>query len=204
VVTDHGATRELAESLTEGVRRHLDDLARRLPEAALVLQVDEPSLPAVLAGEVPTASGWGSVRSVESSVVEQTLSGLLSVAQTSVVHCCAPAAPLRLFGDAGADALAVDGTTLTAADLDALGEAIDGGLAVLLGVVPGMDTSITVAGVVERVERLWQTLGFARSQLPESLVLTSACGLAGASPAYARRVMSVLRDAAAKLAEESA
>ena len=203
VVTDHGATRELAESLTEGVRRHLADLARRMPRAAVVLQVDEPSLPSVLAGEVPTPSGWGSVRAVAADVVEQTLGSLLSVAETSVVHCCAPHAPLNLFRDAGADALAVDAALLDASMLDALGEAIDSGRAVFLGVVPAVDTPLSVDQVTERVERFWQALGFARSRLPEALVLSTACGMAGASPGYARRAMSVLRDCGRKLAEES-
>ena len=34
VVSDHGATRDLAESLAEGLRTHLADLARRLPSAS--------------------------------------------------------------------------------------------------------------------------------------------------------------------------
>src|SRR5207253_557714 len=73
VVTDHGAPRELAESLAEGLRRHLADVARRAPSAKIVLQLDEPSLPAVLDGQVPTPSGWGTVRSVGPNIVEQTL-----------------------------------------------------------------------------------------------------------------------------------
>src|SRR5262245_31527073 len=54
---DHGAVRDLADSLTEGLRGHVADVARRVPGATVLLQIDEPSLPAVLAGRVPTESG---------------------------------------------------------------------------------------------------------------------------------------------------
>ena len=60
VLSDHGARRELAQALAEGVRAHVRDVRRRLPGAErLVVQVDEPALAAVLGGQVPTASGFG-------------------------------------------------------------------------------------------------------------------------------------------------
>ena len=65
MLADHGARRELAASLAEGVREHVAEIARRVPGAQVVLQIDEPSLPTVLAGGVPTISGWGRLRSVE-------------------------------------------------------------------------------------------------------------------------------------------
>ena len=67
VLTDHGARRELAQALAEGVRVHLADVQRRVPGAELVLQVDEPALPFVLAGQVPTASGFSRHRSVHAA-----------------------------------------------------------------------------------------------------------------------------------------
>ena len=44
------------------------------------------------------------------------------------------------------------------------------------------------------IRTLWSALGFAAEQLPESLVPTPACGLAGAAPEHVRAVLSVLRD----------
>ncbi|MEZ5194580.1 MAG: hypothetical protein R2734_20290 [Nocardioides sp.] len=41
------------------------DVRRRLASRRLVVQVDEPTLPAVLGGRVPTASGYGRHRSVD-------------------------------------------------------------------------------------------------------------------------------------------
>lgn len=54
VLADRGARRDLAQSLAQGTADLLAELAARLPQADLVLQVDEPALPSVLAGAVPT------------------------------------------------------------------------------------------------------------------------------------------------------
>ena len=63
VITDSGALREFAASLGEGLRVHADELSRRLGTRVLV-QLDEPSLPDVLAGGIPTPSGYGTVAAV--------------------------------------------------------------------------------------------------------------------------------------------
>ena len=205
VVSDHGATRDLAESLTEGLRLHLEDVQRRVPGAQLVLQLDEPSLPAVLGGRVGTPSGWGTVRSVAANVAEQTLGDVLAVAGAGhrIVHCCAADAPLGVMRAAGADALAVDAAHIGARQLDALGEAVDAGLAVLYGVVPSTDSRITAATVASRVEGFWNQLGFDRGRLAHAVVPTPACGLAGASPAYARTALELLREVGRRLVQDT-
>src|SRR5690242_2152804 len=71
MLRDEGAVRDLVASLAEGLRIHLADATARLPGAQLVLQLDELSLPAVLAGQVPTESGFGTLRAVEPAVVRQ-------------------------------------------------------------------------------------------------------------------------------------
>ncbi len=58
VLGDRGARRDLAQSLASGVRGLVADVERRLPGVEVLLQVDEPSLPAVLAGGVPTEGGY--------------------------------------------------------------------------------------------------------------------------------------------------
>lgn len=205
VVSDPGATRDLAESLAEGLRGHLDELQRRVPGARLVLQLDEPSLPAVLGGRVPTPSGYGTVRAVEASRVEQTLRDVLGVAGDGgrVVHCCARDVPIRLMREAGADALSVDAALLTSKSYDALGEAVDAGLALWLGVLPGTDAAVSLDEARSAVQRLWSALGFARSAAAETVVATPACGLAAATPRYVRRALSLLRDVGAALRDDA-
>jgi methionine synthase II (cobalamin-independent) len=205
VLTDLGALRDLAESLTEGVRQHLAELAARLPGTELVLQVDEPALPAVLAGQVPTPSGYGTVRAVPPPLAESTLAGVLSVAPAGarMVHCCATEVPYRLLRAAGADALSVDAGLVADSQLDELGEHLDAGGSLWLGVLPGADAPVSLADSRATLRRLWSKLGFPAGLLAERVVVTPSCGLAGASPAYLRTAMAILRDTAKALAEES-
>ncbi|HZC69755.1 MAG TPA: methionine synthase [Jatrophihabitans sp.] len=196
MVGDYGAARDLAESLTEGLQAHLDELRRRLPEATLVLQLDEPSLPAVLAGAVPTPSGYGTVRAVEASVVEQTLRDVLGIVPEGarVVHCCAPDVPIGVLRDAGADAISLDLLHLDAPHYDLLGESVDAGVSLWLGVLPSVDAPVSFDAARAAVRELWTALGFPLSQLAAAVVATPACGLAGASADHARTVLKTLRD----------
>ena len=194
VVSDHGATRDLAESLTEGLRKHLIDLRRRLPRARLVVQVDEPSLPAVIGARVPTPSGYGTARGVEATLVAQRLEALLAVIPDGarVVHCCAADVPLALLREAGANALSFDPSVIGTRQDDAIGEAVEAGVSLWLGVLPGVDAPISVELARKPIAELWSNLGFAGDRLGAGVVPTPRCGLAGASPAYARRVLGIL------------
>ena len=205
-VSDPGALRDVAASLAEGVAVHLAEVAKRVPGARLVLQLDEPSLPTVLAGALPTVSGYGTVRAIEASVAEQLLRDVLDVAEPGarVVHCCAADAPIDLLRATGADAIALDAALLAAGSYDALGEALEAGVSLWLGVLPGTDSAVTLDAVRATVDRLWSRLGFARAELARRLVPTPACGLAGASPAYVRRALSLLRDVGQAFLDESA
>lgn len=206
VVSDHGATRDLAESLTDGLRTHLAEVQRRVPAAELVLQLDEPSLPAVIGGRVATPSGYGTVRAVDRSVVETTLANVLAVADDGgrVVHCCAPDVPIELIRAAGANAVSLDVATRSSAQNDALGEALDAGVSLWLGVVPATDAPIDLDGARDAVRKLWTELGFAPAEAAARVVPTPACGLAGASTPYVRRVLSILRDLGQALLDDSA
>jgi methionine synthase II (cobalamin-independent) len=202
VLSDHGARRELAQALAEGVREHLGDVRRRVPGAELLLQVDEPSLPGVLAGQVPTASGFGRHRSVKPPMASEALEWVLTAAAetSTVVHCCAAEPPIGLLRGAGAGGVSVDLGVLAAGAYDELATALDEGAEVLLGVLPSTGSaSPATKPVVERVLRLLDMLGFDPQEVAGQLVLTPACGLAGASAAYARAALRAVREAAAEI-----
>ncbi|MEH0818688.1 MULTISPECIES: methionine synthase [unclassified Micromonospora] len=205
MLRDPGAVRDLAGSLAEGLRRHVEAVAARLPQASVLLQLDEPSLPAVLAGRVPTESGFGAHRPVESELARALLRGVIDTAGVpTVVHCCAPDVPLELIRSAGAAGVALDLALVT--DLDPLGEVIDAGLGLFAGAAPTLPPSAgrapTSAEVADRVRTLWDRLGFPRRRLAEQVVITPACGLAGATGGYARAVLAACRDAGRRLHED--
>ncbi|GLX22190.1 methionine synthase [Streptomyces lavendulae] len=203
VLQDPGACRDLAASLAEGLRDHLADVRKRVPGAEIVLQYDEPSLTAVLRGRVRSASGYRTYRAVDRQVVESTLRDLFAVHDGEVVvHSCAPEVPFALLHRAGATGVSFDFSLLTEREDDAIGEAVEGGLKLFTGVVPGTDAPLSdPGGSVMGVRKLWRRLGLAPGTLAESVVVTPSCGLAGASPAYARAAQAHCVRAARSLAD---
>ncbi|MFJ5062476.1 methionine synthase [Streptomyces nigra] len=203
-LSDPGACRDLAASLAEGLREHLAEVGRRVPGARLVLQLDEPSLVAVLRGQVRTASGYRTHRAVDRQIVEATLRDVVGVHGDGpvVVHSCAPDVPFALLRRAGAAAVSFDLSLLTERDDDAIGEAVEGGTRLFAGVVPGTDAPLSdPAGSVMGVRTLWRRLGLSPGLLAETVTITPACGLAGASPDYARRALAHCVQAARSLAD---
>lgn len=202
-LVDAGAVRDLTASLAEGVAAHVSDVRRRLPHATVLLQLDEPSLPGVLAGTVPTASGFSRIRSVEPPVAEDALRRVIDTAGVfPIVHCCAPRVPYGLLRAAGARAVSLDARH--ARDEDAIGAAVEAGTGFLIGVVPGTDTRLPKPErSVAPVRELWRRLGFSPRSLAESVVLTPSCGLAGATPSYVRSALRHCREAG-KILRESA
>jgi hypothetical protein len=203
-LSDPGACRDLAGSLAEGLRVHLEDVRRRIPGAQIVLQLDEPSLVAVLRGQVPTASGYRTNRAVDRQIAEATLRDVVGVngGGPVVVHSCAPDVPFALLRRAGVSAISFDFSLLTERDDDAIGEAVEGGTRLFAGVIPGVDVPLSdPAGSVMGVRTLWRRLGLRPGLLAEAVTLTPSCGLAGASPDFARKALAHCVRAARSLAD---
>ncbi|MFN8077110.1 MAG: methionine synthase [Kineosporiaceae bacterium] len=214
-VVDPGACRDLAASLAEGVSRHVADVRRLVPGAQVVVQLDEPSLPGVLAGALPTASGFGRLRAVDRGIAEQALRDVLDAARaagavTTVGHCCAPDVPLGLLARTGTQAVSVDVGLLGVPGWEAVAELHERGIGLWAGVVATSGTPRPAppyappapAAVADLVWSRWRALGLPATGL-DSVVLTPACGLAGATPVWARAVLTRLREAAAVLAERA-
>lgn len=197
VLTDRGALREFAASLTEGLAVHVAELGARTG-ARVVVQLDEPSLPAALAGRLSTPSGLGTVAAVEPADAETVLRDVLkAVPAPRIVHCCAGNPPVRLFAAAGVDAVSLDVSLVSDGSLtDQLGEFWDGGGTLLLGLVPPTDPGrqVTLRELAEPALRLVDRLGFGRELLATQALPTPGCGLAGASPGWARRALTFCSD----------
>ncbi|WP_326569125.1 methionine synthase [Amycolatopsis rhabdoformis] len=203
VLTDRGALRDFTSSLLDGLARHVAELKARIG-APIVVQLDEPSLPAVLAGGLSTPSGYGNVAAVPEPEARELLATMIEgvraiTEQPVIVHCCAPKPPLALLRGAGADAIAFDVTLLgkaSAETLDAIGETWDSGTSLFLGLVPATEpgTPPTLKDVAGPAFRLVDRLGFNRSILAERAVPTPTCGMAGATNEWMRRALALTRD----------
>jgi methionine synthase II (cobalamin-independent) len=208
VLSDHGARRELAQALAEGLGDHVADVRRRLPGVdRLVVQVDEPALAAVLGGKVPTASGWGRHRTVHppeaSAALGWVLSAISAAGAEPWVHSCAPGTPLDLLRTSGARGLSVDLKATSAADHDVLAEALEAGESVVLGVVPSQESGAepTEKHVTESVLRWLDMVGLDPATVGGTLVISPACGFAGASQGWSRRALALLRVSARNLTD---
>src|SRR5436190_1254181 len=123
--------------LAEGVAAHVAEVRKRVPSATVVLQLDEPSLPTVLAGAVPTASGLNRITEIDDDAAAARLRAVLSAAGgPGLVHCCAPAVPFPVIKAAGAAAAGFDLGLLRRGEEDSLAEAVESGLGLLTGVIP--------------------------------------------------------------------
>lgn len=205
VLSDPGATWDLAESLAEGVRAHLADVHRLVPGADLTLQLDEPSLPTVLLGRVRSESGYRVLPAPEAGRVEVVLRSVVDAARdggagTTVVHCCGDRPPLDLLRRTGADAVAVDLALLGSTDWDRVAELVESGTRLWAGVLPTDGRPTAYEHVVDRLGTRWHELGLPPQSL-NSLTLTPACGLGGADPQLARDITVRSVEVARALAE---
>lgn len=200
VISDPGAARDVLQSLADTVVEQLAQAARLVPGAELIVQWDEPALPAVLAGRLPTASGFGTVRAVDDSVVRDGLIRLTETvaaqAHSQVLHCCAPDVPVSLVRQVAALGLALDTSLAGTAQWDAIAESVESGRQLWAGLVPTDATASTAFHqVVGPFVEQWRRLGLETAKL-EQVVVTPACGLAGSEPAGASRIGRLTVDAA--------
>ena len=136
-LADPGLVNDIASSLAEGARLHVAEVAKRVPGATLLVQLDEPSLPAVAHGGIPTPSGLSRVREVDEEVLRAKLREVLAATRAyTIVHCCASGYPFEIITGAGANAVSFDLSLLKHREYDKLAETVEGGSGLLIGALP--------------------------------------------------------------------
>jgi methionine synthase II (cobalamin-independent) len=210
VLGDHGARRDLAQALVEGARAHAADVRRRLPDADVIVQVDEPSLPAVLAGVLPTSSGLNRHRPVSrqeaAEALEWLAAGLSADGLEVVAHCCAADLPVAVFAETSVRALSFDLGAVSSDLNEGMAQWVDDGRSLWPGVVPASDpvgAAPTPTDITRRLISWWSDLGRQDVAALPDTVVTPACGLAGASPTWARTALETARTVARNLSVEA-
>ncbi|MGA7134848.1 MAG: methionine synthase [Mycobacterium sp.] len=197
-ITDLGAVHDIAASLAEGVATHRASLSRRL-DTPVVVQFDEPSLPAAVAGRLTGVTTLSPVAAIDETLATTLLDTCAAAAGAEVsVHSCATALPWKVLQRSNISAVSVDAGTLEAADLDAIAEFVESGRVVVLGVVSSSTPTRlpAVEEVAAAVVAITDRLGFSRSVLRDRIGITPACGLAAATPPWARTAIGLARRAA--------
>ncbi|MEU2030216.1 methionine synthase [Nocardia amamiensis] len=204
VLTDSGAVRDLSESLAEGLAQHVADVRKRLG-AQVVLQLDEPSATAVLDGSLSGVSVLNTVRALPEPEALALLDTVITGQSAPVlVHTCAEPPALGLLRRSAAAAIGFDLNTIGTRELDEIGETLEAGKQLVLGVVPTRvpATRVTWRDYAEPGVRLIDRLGFARRTLAQRVAVSPACGLAGGSLEWGRRALRLTSEVARAYAEE--
>ncbi len=205
---DAGARREIYASLAAGAA----DLVRRTAAVArgavVEVQLDEPEADAVLAGRIPTASGYRTLRAVPRQEATDAWAGL----HRAVRAAGADRLVLRVPGgddvlDAAlsspADTLGLPFGAVTDAQWERLAEAVESGRRLWAGIlVPGA-TVPQVSALVAAVVDPWRRVGLPDTALA-GLTVTSLEGLSGLTPAAARQALTRLVGAAEALTQLAA
>lgn len=225
---DYGARRDIAQSLAAGLALHAARVSAAVPGARLTLQIDEPDVAAALAGTIPTASGYRTLRAVPATELRQTWSEFVAVAHaagfTNVVLNLARTEESRAVAanttvevniessawrsalttalESGVDAVALPLHGLDTGHWEKLAEAIENGVGVWAGTVPvsggGIPPSYSV--LLERIMRPWRGLGLDESRLNQ-LRITPEGQLAELGPSQAQRVVARALEVADALTE---
>lgn len=221
---DHGARRDVAESLAAGLPAHIARVQAAVPGAELTLQIDEPDVARALAGTIPTVSGYRTLRSIPGAEVRHTWTALVAAAREAgiarvainlavesvrpgeVASAEAEAAAwrtaLELALACGVDAVALPLAGLDTGHWELLAGAVESGTGVWAGTVPVRAGRLppSHAALVERIMRPWQGLGLAASLL-NRLRITPETGLAGVPPQQARAILDRTLEAARALTD---
>lgn len=198
---DYGARRDIAASLAAGVGSYLSRVASAVPGAKLVVQIDEPDIAAVLAGTIPTSSGYRTLRAVGGHEVTESWQLLIAALRAAgavevVIAVPEVEAPIERILTAGADGVAVPLQALTSRQWEQLAGAVEAGKRVWAGVLDtNGGTSPKVAEAVESVWRPWHQMGLPASSLG-SVRVTPAGELDGLTPAAATGVLGRLTQVA--------
>jgi hypothetical protein len=213
--TDDGARRDLAVSLAEGLTGHIADLRRRLPSADLLVQVDESALPICLNAELPTASGFARVRALPVEEARRSLVACTSVIHAagarSVLHCAHTAPPVQILLDSGASALSLDLSSLLPSNSsageavsvdDAMGAALEAGVALFAAVVPTTDPVSAQRSSVDLVRTVTTRWGLPLDRISHQVVVLPVAGLAASTRDEAAAVYRAAVQVAASLRDD--
>jgi hypothetical protein len=218
-LADPGLVADLTASLAEGLAAHVAEVAKRVPGATIIVQVDEPSLTAVSRGTIPTASGLSRVRVPDEEFLRERLRQVTTAtSHYTVVHSCSRDVAFGIIKGAGADGLSLDISQLRSQDYDELAEAAEAGRGLFLGYTerpaaaqpgppqagatrPGSAAPGPGRGTADAIAALWRRLTLPPARLTRQVVVTPSCGLAGYSPAQARDELRRCAEAARILPE---
>lgn len=176
-ISDHGARRDIIAAYAYGVREHVDRLARITGVQSLTVQLDEPLFADVLDGNIKTASGYRTLRSIPRSEVRGSYEEFFKVlCDDGPQHRIQTLLNLPtgddrwiermdLLTQAGTTQVVIDPQDLNHRKWERVAGFVEGGGRVFMQV---LTPALRAPGVVEAVNtilRPWRQLGLSDGQL---------------------------------------
>ena len=205
---DVGARREITESLAAGAADLITRIGTMAPGALVQVQLDEPEIADILAGGVPTASGYRTLRAVADQEAADAWDAVAAAvrdagAGTVAVSFPADRAPLDVLATSTLTAAALPVAGLSMAQWEQLAVHLEAGGELWAGIVPRPGAVPGVSALAAAVLTPWRMLGLPLNRLAQ-LRLTPDTGLDGVSPSAAATVLRRLTQAADALNQEMA
>ncbi|CAM3704660.1 hypothetical protein TSST111916_01730 [Tsukamurella strandjordii] len=202
VPRDRGALRDIADSLAEGLAQHVADLRRRCG-AEVIVQLDEPSMSAVVGGTVPALTRLDPIRGVPAPEAAELLARVCAAVDAPVLlHLCGPI-EWDVVRRVPIDGALLDVTRLGVADYEGFGTLAEASTVVGLGLVPATGTQRLDPESLARIAiRLYDEIGLPRRALAGATV-TPECGLSGAPDDRVRPILGACKTIAGVLGEAS-
>ena len=193
-LADRGAVDHLADALTAAAIEHVADLRRRVPGASqIVVQLDEPGLPAVVDGRIGTASGLSRYAAVDPQVAGRILGRVIAGIEGAFVgvHCCTADPPIGLLREAGAAFVSVDLLRVRTEADESLGSLLESGAGLIAGAVPSVgEGRLSDTAASAPIRALLDRLGLNDPASVALVAVSPTCGLSGASPSWARTALA--------------
>lgn len=201
-VSDPGLCRDLSSALADAVAALVAEFRSRLPQARIVVQLDEPALPAAVGGLLPRTSGWGRWEPVPEHQAETWLGASVDAIRAAsaepAVHCCGPDVPAlwSIAGGAGVRLISVPVPEVPDED-HPLGQWLDSGRAWIAGIdAVSSSPEAEWQRVLQALDRIGITSGTLGEELRDRLAFSPECGLASLTVPAAVRALGAVEQTA--------
>lgn len=211
VLRDHGARRDLVESMADGIAEHVRAMRQAVDGREIVVRWSEPELQRVLDGAIPTASGYRSLRAVPWSELRGALQQISQAARSAgaaAVELVLPqAADPRRAASTGVDRLVLAAPGPAVADWEPIAALAESGIGLVLRLSGAAEaaaqaTRVSSVAAVASIVTPWQDLGLRPADLA-GLMVAAGPGLELTTPGRVREALALVADVAHGLQESS-
>lgn len=195
VLADQGACREMAEALGDGIATLCAQIRAVVPND-LIIQLDEPLISAIGAGQLPSYSGLRRYRRPESQEIieiwRRALTPFATQVENTWLHSCSDGLETELAAKAGFGGISLDLRHLDG-QIEQLSAWLESGTDLALGAIP-----THVSNHLQADEAAAKALGWLRrlkldpEMLSQRIIITPACGLGTWAPDQAKACLAAL------------